>query len=318
MPRMSTIFITGGAGFIGSHLVHRLAKEHKVTVFDNYRKDSLAALGYDQDPNVTIVKGDILDATLVKESMKGADYVIHAAAIVGVIDVMNQLKTMEVNILGTHNVLEAAHELGVSERVIVFSSSEIFGKMAYKVTEEDSVRSGPPWEARWGYSVSKIACEHFAAGFHRAHNMPVTCVRPFNVYGPGQTMGGAMKMFITKALQNEDISIHGDGSPIRSWCYVDDFCNAIERCMKDPNAIGESFNIGNSKTAITVLGLAELVIELLNSQSSILHGEPLLQEIHLRIPDVSKAKTLLGWEAMTDLKTGIQKTAESVKKELSL
>ncbi len=318
MPYMSSVFITGGAGFIGSHLVHRLSKEHQITVYDNYKKDSLAQLGYDNDPNITIIKGDILDQELLQQSMKGADYVIHAAAIVGVVDVMNQLRTVETNIIGTYNVLEAAHKHGVSERVIVFSSSEIFGKMAYKVTEEDPVRSGPPWEPRWGYAISKVASEHFAHGYHASHDLPISCVRPFNIYGPGQTMGGAMKMFISQALQNKDITIHGDGSPIRSWCYIDDFVDAILLCMQDPKAIGNSFNIGNSKTVVTVLGLAQQIVRLLNSNSQITYGNALSMEIHLRIPCADKMKKLLGWEAQIGLEEGILKTAEEVKKELQI
>jgi UDP-glucose 4-epimerase len=229
---------------------------------------------------------------------------------------MDQLKTIQTNILGTSNVLESAKLHGVSDRVVVFSSSEIFGKMAYKVTEEDPVRSGPPWEPRWGYAVSKVASEHFAHGYHTSHGLPIVCVRPFNVYGPGQTMRGAMKMFIANALQNKDISIHGDGSPIRSWCYIDDFVDAIELCLEHPKAIGESFNIGNAKTAVTVLGLAEKIIQLLGSDSKIIHGDPLSMEIHLRIPCVDKAKKLIGWETKVGLDEGILKTAEEVKQEL--
>ncbi len=311
---MRTVFITGGAGFIGSHMVHRLSKDHRVIVFDNYVKDSLSHLGYDKDPNITIIKGDILDEKLLCDSMKGADYVIHAAAIVGVVDVMDQLRTIETNIFGTRNVLEAARKNNVTGRVIVFSSSEIFGSMAYKVTENDLVQSGPPWEPRWGYAVSKVASEHFAHGYHSSYKLPIVCVRPFNVYGAGQTMGGAMKTFIAKALKNEDIVLNGDGSPIRSWCYIDDFVECIIRCMDNPNAIGESFNIGNAKTAVTVLGLAEQVVRLLGSDSKIRFRDPLPMEIHLRIPCVDKAKKILGWEAKVDLEEGIALTAEAMKK----
>jgi len=282
-------------------------------------QDSLATLGYDKDANVTIIKGDILDAEHVRESMKGADIVIHAAAMIGVSNVINNhLKTMQTNIIGTSNVLAAAKEHEVSGRVVVFSTSEIFGSMAYKVTEEDPVRSGPPWESRWGYEISKVAGEHFAHAYHEECGMPIVCVRPFNVYGPGQTMNGANKMFIANALQNKDITVNGDGSPIRSWCYVDDFVECIIRCIENPNAIGESFNIGNAKTGITILGLAQQVVRLLGSDSKVLHGEALAQEIHLRMPCADKIKKLLDFEAMTDLEEGILKTAESVKVELGL
>ncbi|MBM3231402.1 NAD-dependent epimerase/dehydratase family protein [Candidatus Peregrinibacteria bacterium] len=313
------VLVTGGAGFIGSHIVRRLAPNHNVIVFDNYLKNSLSILGYDKLKNVKVVKGDILDKELVASSMEGADVVIHAAASIGV-DVVSkdQLNTMQVNIIGTNNVLEAAQQHGVKGRVIVFSTSEIFGEMAYKVKETDPVKSGAPWEARWGYGISKIAGEHFAHAYHTRFGLPIVCVRPFNVYGPGQTMNGAMKLFVANALQNKDIKINGDGTPIRSWCYVDDFVDCILQCMTNPKAIGESFNIGNPLQTMTVLGLAERVIELLDSKSKVVHGEPLKMEIHLRIPCIDKAKTLLGFEPKIDLKTGILKTAESVREELKL
>ena len=315
---MKTVFITGGGGFIGAHLVRRLADDHRVIVYDHFKKDTLLRLGYDKHPNVQLVKGDILDTSLLQKSMEGSDTVIHAAAIVGVNEVNDQLATMQTNIFGTSNVLESARLCGVKGRVIVFSTSEIFGKMAYRVTETDNVECGPPGEARWGYGISKIAGEHFSNAYHRQFGVPTVNLRPFNIYGPGQTMNGAMKAFIWKALKHEDIRINGDGSPIRAWCYVDDFVDCIVRCMENPKAIGESFNIGNSKTAITVYGLARMIIQLLDSRSNILHGDPLAMEIHLRVPCTDKAKRILGFEAETDLETGVLLTAESVKKEMEL
>jgi len=318
MREMKTVFLTGGAGFIGAHLVRRLSMNHRVIVYDHCRKDTLMKLGYDKHENVMIVKGDVLDAELLKQSMKGAEIVIHAAAVVGVSEVNNQLITMQTNIFGTYNVLEAAQIHGIRDRVIIFSTSEIFGGMAFNVAENDPVISGPPGEARWGYGISKIAGEHFARGFHKTYGLPTVCVRPFNIYGPGQTMAGAMKMFISNALQGKEIMINGNGSPIRSWCYVDEFVECILRCMENPAAIGESFNIGNAATGITVFGLAEKVISLLKSSSKILHSPPLPMEIHLRIPNVDKAKRLLGWEATIGLDEGILKTAESVQRELAI
>lgn len=316
---MSNVFITGGAGFIGTHLVKRLAPDHTVTVYDNCTTNALERLGYDRHKNVTVIKGDILDVDHLLRSMEGADVVIHAAALVGVDAVTkDQLNTIKTNVFGTYNVLDAARHHAVPGRVIVFSTSEIFGQMAYKVRETDPVLSGPPGEPRWGYGISKVAGEHLANAYHSRFGLPTVCVRPFNIYGPGQTMNGAMKMFIHKALQHEDITINGDGSPIRAWCYIDDFVDCILRCMTHPGAINESFNIGNAKTAITVLNLAQKIIRLLESPSQIHHGNPLATEIHLRIPCVDKAKEVLGFEAQIDLDTGILKTAESVRQELLL
>lgn len=315
---MRNVFITGGAGFIGSHLVKRLAPENHVTVYDNHTKNTLKQLGYDRMENVHVIKGDILDMENLLRAMDGADVVIHAAAVVGVDEVINdQLSTMRTNIFGTYNTLEAARQLNVKGRVIIFSTSEIFGKMAYRVNEMDPVLSGPPGEARWGYGISKVAGEHLAHAYLKRFNLPTVCVRPFNIYGAGQTMNGAMKMFIAKALKNENITINGDGSSIRSWCYIDDFVDCIMRCMEDPKAIGESFNIGNSKTAITIIGLAQKICRLVDSSSQILHNDPLPMEIHLRIPCADKAKNVLGFEANTDLDTGILKTVDACRQELA-
>ncbi|MFA5196394.1 MAG: NAD-dependent epimerase/dehydratase family protein, partial [Bacteroidales bacterium] len=139
---------------------------------------------------------------------------------------------------------------------------------------------------------------------------------PFNVYGPGQTGEGALQIFIKRALKNEDIYINGDGSQIRAWCYVDDFVDCIMRCIEDPKAIGESFNIGNARAVITILGLAQAVCRVLKSKSRILFRDQLSADIELRIPSVEKSAKVLGFKAKVDLDEGIEKTAAWIKKNL--
>jgi len=146
--------------------------------------------------------------------------------------------------------------------------------------------------------------------------LPVVTVRPFNVYGPGQTGEGALQIFIKKALKNEDIFIYGDGTAIRAWCYVDDFVDCLIRCIEDPKAIGESFNLGNQRTVITTLGLAEAVCRVLKSESKINYKDALSADIEMRIPSVKKTKEVLGFEAKVDLEEGILKTAEYFKRIL--
>jgi len=140
--------------------------------------------------------------------------------------------------------------------------------------------------------------------------LPTVTVRPFNVYGPGQTGEGAIQIFIKKALNSEDIYINGDGTQIRAWCYVDDFVDCLLRCIEDPKAIGESFNLGNSRAIITILGLAQTVCRVLNSKSKILFRDQLSADIELRIPSVEKAEKILGFKAKVDLDEGIKSTAE--------
>jgi len=166
------------------------------------------------------------------------------------------------------------------------------------------------------YAVSKFAGEHLAHAYHTQHDLPVVTVRPFNVYGPGQTGEGAIQIFIKKALKNEDIYIHGDGNQIRAWCFVDDFVECIFKCLENDKAVGESFTIGNARAVITILGLAQTSCRGLNSESKILFQDALSADISLRIPSVEKSTEILGYKAQVDLEEGILKTAEWMKKQL--
>jgi UDP-glucose 4-epimerase len=152
--------------------------------------------------------------------------------------------------------------------------------------------------------------------YYSEFGLPIVCIRPFNVYGPGQTGEGAMQIFIKKALKNEDISIYGDGSQIRAWCYVDDFVDGLMKCIEKTKAIGETFNIGNARAIVTTFGLAEAVCRVLNSRSKIIFKPPLSADVELRIPSVEKADKLLGFKAKVDLESGIRKTAEYFQKIL--
>ena len=172
-----------------------------------------------------------MDLDLLTESMKGADLVIHAAGIAGIDTVIKDpVKTMRVNMIGTANALEAAKVNKISDRFIDFSTSEVFGSMAFRVSEEQETVSGSAGEARWVYAVSKLAGEHLAHAYYKQYDLPVVTVRPFNVYGPGQTGEGAIQIFIKRALRNETIHIDGDGNQIRAWCYVDDFVECLMQC----------------------------------------------------------------------------------------
>lgn len=308
------IFITGGAGFIANTLIKQYVDQNKITVYDNFHRDTLTASGLANHPNIKIIKGDVLDATLLTESMKGADIVVHAAGIAGIDTVVKDpVRTMTVNMIGTANALEAAHKNGVKDRFIDFSTSEIFGSMAYKSTEEDNTVAGSAGEARWVYAVSKLAGEHLAHAYYKQHGLPVVTVRPFNVYGPGQTGEGALQIFIKRALKNEEIFINGDGAQIRAWCYVDDFVDCLIRCIEDPKAVGHSFNLGNQRAVITTLGLAQTVCRVLGSSSKISHKPALSADIELRIPSVTKTEEILGFKAKVDLEEGIRNTAEYFK-----
>jgi UDP-glucose 4-epimerase len=305
------IVITGGAGFIGSTLAGRLAGDNQIVLFDNLARNTIQHTGLQNNVNISLVQGDILDLQAVAKAVEGADIVVHAAAIAGIDTVIKSpVRTMEVNMIGTANVLRAAQLAGVRDRVIEFSTSEVFGSMAYRVSEENQAVAGSAGEARWVYAVSKLAGEHLAHAYFREHNLPTVTLRPFNIYGPGQTGEGAIQIFIRKALNNEPISIYGDGTQIRAWCFVDDMVDALMLAMERPEAIGESFNVGNARAVTTIFGLAEAVCRVLGSSSEIVFKPPLSADIELRIPETRKAEQLLGYKAKVDLEEGIRRTAE--------
>jgi UDP-glucose 4-epimerase len=311
------IFITGGAGFIANALIRHYIENNRIVVYDNFHRDTLTGSGLANHKNLKIVKGDVLNAGLLTESMEGADVVIHAAGIAGIDTViLNPVHTMQVNMIGTANALAAATKNGIKDRFIDFSTSEVFGSMAFRSSENDVTVAGSAGEARWTYAVSKLAGEHLAHAYYRQYKLPCVTVRPFNVYGPGQTGEGALQIFIKRALNNETIKIDGDGNQIRAWCYVDDFIDCLIRCIENPKAIGHSFNIGNSRAVITILGLAQTVCRVLKSDSKIVHEPPLSADIAIRIPSVEKSHEILGFKAKIDLEEGIIKTAEWIKMNL--
>ena len=300
MIRNKKIFITGGAGFIGSTLVGRLIENNEITVFDNLDRDSLSHQKFAHHKNLHFIKGDILDFNSLKDAVKGSQIVIHAAAIAGIDNtIKNPVRTMRVNMLGTSNILEAIRENKEIERFMDFSTSEVFGSHAFKVNEEMETVTGAVGEARWTYAVSKLAGEHLTHAYHREYGLPTVTVRPFNIYGPGQIGEGAIQIFIRKALNNEDIYIFGDGNQIRAWCYVDDMIDGILLSLTHKNAIGESFNIGNARAVTTIYGLAQIVCRILNSKSEIVFKPALSADIELRVPDVIKAPS--GFISTSDL-----------------
>jgi len=304
------IVITGGAGFIGTTLARRLVDENEIVAFDNLHRDTLRGTSLSEHPNFRFVEGDVLDASLLTEVVRGATHVVHAAAIAGVDTVLESpVRTMRVNLIGTYHALEAAlASRDTIERVVEFSTSEVFGTYAYKVDEEHVTTQGSVGEARWTYAVSKLAGEHMAHAYHDELGLPTVSVRPFNVYGPGQIGGGAIRAFIEAALAGQDLVIHGDGSQIRAWCYVDDMVDALLLALEHPNAVGESFNIGNARSAVTIYDLAQRIKRLTGCPGELVFQPLHYTDVELRIPNVDKARTLLGFEARVELDEGLERT----------
>jgi UDP-glucose 4-epimerase len=312
------IFITGGAGFIGSTLVGRLVEHNEVVVYDNFSRNALKDTSYINHPHLTLIKGDVLDLDALCHAVQGVDIVVHCAAIAGIDTVVRSpVATMRVNMVGSANVLEAVARMPYCDRVVCFSTSEVFGQQAFRSSEGDNTVMGKAGEARWTYAVSKLAEEHLAIAYHHESGLPSTVVRPFNVYGPGQVGEGALRTFIQRALRHEPIEIHGDGTQIRAWCYVDDMVDGVLLAMVHPNAVGESFNIGNQRAVTTIYGLANTVVRVLNSRSTLVFSRKDYADVELRIPSVNKARELLGFEAQVELEEGIRRTAAFYEKQMS-
>jgi UDP-glucose 4-epimerase len=286
-----------------------------VVIFDNFRRDSLKDKAYKNHKNLTVIHGDVLDAKALREAMKGSEIVVHCAAIAG-INTINKSPstTLRVNMIGSANVLEAAAELPKCERVLCFSTSEVFGSHAFRSKETDGASIGAVGEPRWTYAVGKLAEEHLAVAYYSEHKLPTVVVRPFNVYGPGQVGEGALRAFVDHAVSNQGIEVHGDGSQIRAWCYIDDMIEACMRCLHDPKAVGETFNIGNARSSCTIWNLAQTIVRVAGSSSTLKLVPKDEVDVALRIPDIRKAKDVLGFEAKVDLEEGVAKTIAYARK----
>jgi UDP-glucose 4-epimerase len=304
------ILITGGAGFIATRLARRLVDANEIVAVDNLHRDALTHTELIEHPNLTFHKGDILDAELICTLARGATHVVHCAAIAGVDQVLESpVRTMRVDLIGTYNVLEAANATRDSvERYVGFSTSEVFGTHAFNVGEAHVTTIGSVGEARWTYAVAKLAAEHFARAYHDEFGLPIVSVRPFNVYGPGQIGGGAIRAFIETALEGNDLVVRGDGSQIRAWCYVDDMVEALLLVLEHEDAVGETFNVGNARSTVTIYDLAQRVRRLTGADVDILFEPHRSADVEIRIPNVEKARAMLGFEAGVDLDDGLART----------
>jgi UDP-glucose 4-epimerase len=304
------IFITGGAGFIGTTLARTLVDSNEIIALDNLHRDALSATDLGEHPNFELHQADVLDADAVRELAAGATHIVHCAAIAGVDTVLESpVRTMRVNLIGTYNVLEAAVATqSTLERIIDFSTSEVFGTHAYNVKEGHVSTIGSVGEARWTYAVSKLAGEHLAHAYHDELGIPTVTVRPFNVYGPGQIGGGAIRAFIEAALRGDNLTVRGDGAQIRAWCYVDDMVEAVRLSLEHPNAVGQSYNVGNPRSAVTIFDLAQRIKRLTGCPGEIVFAPLEYVDVELRIPNVEKAREDIGFDAKVELDDGLERT----------
>jgi len=313
-----SILITGGAGFIGSSLAERLARHNEVVLLDRFFRDQPAAFTSLRDNhNVRMVEADILAGPEVVDLAKRADIVIHAAAIVGVGRVCSYPReTLETNFTGTSRVLKALDKSSRLERFIYFSTSEVFGVNSFRVNEDTPTAVGPAAEARWSYAIAKLAGEHLVKAYHRQSGTPVVTVRPFNVFGPRRLGAHAILGFALNSLMGNSIEVHGDGSQIRSWCYIEDFCDAIIEMLARPAAIGEDFNIGNPQNTLTVMQLAREILNVTGQPVPIELIDSPFPDIEIRVPSLGKARHILGYRPTYDLRKGLELTIDWYREHL--
>jgi UDP-glucose 4-epimerase len=309
--KQKKILITGGAGFIGTHLTERLVSECEVVLFDNFRRNSLVP-EIENHPKVKVMQGDVLDPRSFQQAMEGVDTVLHLAAIAGVSSYYQEpLKTLRVNVLGTANILEESARRKI-KTFVHFSTSEVFGPNANKVDEATPYAIGPVTERRWVYATSKLTGEQFAFRTAEQYGFACAVVRPFNIYGPRQMGEGAVSNFCRAAAQKEPITIYGDGTAIRSWCYISDFVDAIYAILSKHQSGCEAFNIGNPDEVETTTGLANRIVRL-EPETQIQTVKTDRTEVQTRIPVIDKARKVLGFEPKVGLDEGLHKTLEWFK-----
>ena len=294
------ILVTGGTGFIGSVIVRLLLNlHHDVSVFDN--RDP-------KQPDCEFIKGDITDPDATKNVVKGFDIVIHLAATLGVINTeANPVKTLDTNMGGTRNILEGCRIHGV-KKIIFSSSSEVYGEPA-KIPISENDKPIPITT----YGISKFAAEEYIKAYSRNYGLDYTIFRLFNVYGDEQNVDWVLPEFVSKAIKNQEIIIHGDGSQIRSFCYVSDIANGFSLALDNSN--GEIINLGNDSEPISIKDLALKIIRLANSKSTIKflpfeQSKRNRNEIMKRVPDIKKAITQLGYKPKIGLEEGIMKVID--------
>lgn len=321
------VLVTGGAGFIGSHLVDALlAQGHEVWALDDLSTGSLDNLkDASANPSFHFVEGSILDSKIVNAQVAQVDEVYHLAAAVGVKFVLdNPLRSLLTNIRGSEEVLEAADKQG-KKKVILFSSSEVYGKGASIPFHEDDDRLlGPTSVLRWSYAASKAVDEFLALGYHHERRLPVIVVRCFNTCGPRQSphYGMVIPRFVERALRNEPILVYGDGLQSRCFSSVHDVVRGVLMLAQEPKAIGEVFNIG-TKEEVSVTELARRVKAITGSTSPIeaveyeaIYGSK-FEDMQRRVPSLDKIKAMVGYEPQVTLDQLLRDTVEHVRAKAS-
>lgn len=318
------VLITGGAGFVGSHLAERLLNDnHTVTVIDDLTTGNMRNVEFlEKQPNFRLVVESILSVPTLEPLVREADLIYHLAAAVGVkLIVKDPVGTIETNIRGTEITLHLANKW--RKPILLTSTSEVYGKNTKSpFSEDDDMVFGPTTHSRWSYACSKAIDEFLAISYHRKKNLPVIVVRLFNTVGPRQTAmyGMVLPTFARQAIQNQDITVYGDGSQRRTFTYITDVVEALTGLPKNPKAIGEVFNVGGDQE-ISMMDLASLVKSRAKSSSKIVKipydeaYEPGFEDMPRRVPDISKIGRVIGYRPSMTLETIVDRVIDYFRKD---
>jgi len=305
------ILVTGGAGFVGSHIVDRLSPENKVTVLDNLFTGSLSNLEKSKD-RVAFIKGDILDKSLVSNIVADVEFIFHLAAHVGNIrSLQDPYFDMDVNIRGMLNLLEACRDSKV-KRLVYSSSGAIFGEAKYLPIDEEH-----PLHPESPYAVSKMAAEKYAFAFYKVYGVPTTSVRYFNIYGPRQDTSeyaNAISIFLSRVKDGKSLTIFGDGKQTRDFIFIEDVVTANILAATQPAAVGEIFNIATGR-ATSINQITDIIKQISGRESPIIYADPRAGEVRHSRANIEKAQKLLGFSPKTDLNEGLLLTWKEVIKE---
>ncbi len=306
------VLITGGRGFLGSHLALRLAAlappGAEVVALDNGHRDCFSALGVEPPHNLRFVVGDVRTPQAWLPAVGSPSAVIHCAALAGVSTYYRDpAAVLEVNGLGTCRLLEALGDVGL---FVNLSTSEVYGRDAEAADEAGPTPVGPVSDPRWTYAASKVFGEHMVFARVRSAGLKAVSVRPFNVYGPGQIGEGAVRIFCERALRGEALQVTGDGSQSRAWIYVDDFVEAILALAATPTAWGRTYNVGNPDTLVSTAALAEQIAALAGSAAGVEYVPHPGTDVRARWPRTDALRSATGWSASVGLAEGLRRTLD--------